>query len=579
MTNARRSHRTGVLGPLNRRSLAAAGVVASLVIAGSAFADATMYRGGSGLTGFYSEKVALPLTLEWKYTASITPHNPSSPAVVGKDVFYAAGGRMYCLDSATGAMKWRYPQDQPLGSTIFASPAVADGMVYFGAGDGKLYAVQASSGTYAWAFDTKSNIGSSPTVADGIVYFGSSDGRVWAVDTKTHETVPTWKGGVKTSDEITGAPAVANGMVYALSLDQQLHAIGCATGKERYVTRVPATVLRLSPVVVGDYIYIGNGGNVSCYMARNLGQKWFLPMPADIAASPAANDQYVFVATTDNMVYALDGRTGRMKWKTAKPLAYNVTAPPTIAGNTILLGTGEGAVVALDADTGAVRWDYRVQPATNNTESIASTTSIDAAPVVANGTVYVVTDDGSLNSFRSDAIDGAPPVISDLDPEAGQVANGEPPLHFEAKIVDEGSGLDPNSIRIAIDGEGAARRPDGPDGDDKSGYRFDVYRDMLEYDILAATGAATVRPLANGRHTVTVTAADWRGNVATKSWTFTVDNSIARRLNRPKRSAQSNQRPGAYGGGGGKGGGPSGNSGGGRGRGGGGGGFGGGGAG
>jgi outer membrane protein assembly factor BamB len=502
-----------------------------------------MYRGGGGLTGFYAEKVVLPLSLDWKYTASIAPHNPSSPAVVGKDIFYAAGSRIYCLDAESGSLKWRYPQDQPLSSTIFASPAVADGMVYFGAGDGKLYALQASNGNYAWAYDTKSNIANSPTIVDGIVYFGSSDGKVWAIDSKTHDSVPTWRGGVKTSDEITGAPAVANGMVYALSLDQQLHAIGTATGKERYVTRVPASVLRMAPVTVGDYVYIANGANISCYMARNLNQKWFLPMPTDLAVPPAANDQNVFVVTTDGMVYALEGRTGKMKWRTAKKLDYNVSAPPTIAGNTILLGTGEGAVLALDADNGAVKWTYRVQPSTNSTDQIVSSTSIDAAPVVANGTVYIVTDDGTLSAFRNDASDSTAPIISDMEPAAGQIANGEPPLHFEAKIIDEGSGVDPESIRIAIDGEGAARRPAGEAGEDKSGYRFDVYTDFLEYDILAPVGASVVRPLANGRHTVTISAADWRGNVATKSWTFTVDNSIARRLNKPKRAAQ-NQRNG-----------------------------------
>ena len=148
----------------------------------------------------------------------------------------------------------------------------------------------------------------------------------------------------------------------------------------------------------------------------------------------------------------------------------------------------------------------------------------------------MVSDDGSLNALRNDASDTAAPVISDTDPEAGQVANGEPPLHFEAKIVDEGSGVDLNSIKIAIDNEGAARRPIGTDGDDKSGYRFDVYRDLLEYDILAPTGATPIHPLANGKHTVTITASDYRGNVATKSWSFTVDNSIQRRLNKPKRT-------------------------------------------
>lgn len=550
------ARRTQHIGPLGRRMgrlasvLVAVCVIASLGMAVRAGADATMFRGGSGLAGVYPDKIKVPLALEWKFTAALAPSNPSSPAIVGNDVFYVAGSRIYCLNAESGAMKWRYPQDAPLSTVIYSSPAVADGLVYFGAGDGKLYALQASNGTYSWAFDTKNGIATSPTIADGIIYFGSIDGRIWAVDSKTHDTVPTWKGGVKTSDEITGAPAVLNGMVYALSLDQQLHAISTAAGKERLLHRVPASVLRMAPVAVGDYVFIANGGNMTCLMSRSLMQKWFLPMPSDIAVSPTANDQNVFLCTADGFVYSLDVRTGRTKWKSAKKLDYNVSAPLTLAGNTLLLGTSEGAIVAMDSDSGSVLWTYKVQPSTNNTETIVSSASIDAAPVVANGTVYIVTDDGSLNAFREDTIDTTPPIISDMDPEAGLVVRGDPPFHFEAKIVDEGSGVNPDSIKISLDSEGAPRRPEGEAGLDKSGFRFDLRDDMLEYDVLAPVGASAVHPLANGRHTVTVSAADWRGNVATKSWTFTVDNSVARTLKsrRDLRNARRNTNTGGGGG-------------------------------
>ena len=70
------------------------------------------------------------------------------------------------------------------GSYIRSSPAVADGVVYIGSTDGKLYAyaVGCANGggtcTPLWTATTGSPILSSPAVADGVVYIGSNDGKL-----------------------------------------------------------------------------------------------------------------------------------------------------------------------------------------------------------------------------------------------------------------------------------------------------------------------------------------------------------------------------------------------------------------
>ena len=56
-----------------------------------------------------------------------------------------------------------------------SDPAVADGVVYFGAADGNMYALNAATGSQLWDFSTGSPIESSPAVADGRVYIGSDN--------------------------------------------------------------------------------------------------------------------------------------------------------------------------------------------------------------------------------------------------------------------------------------------------------------------------------------------------------------------------------------------------------------------
>ena len=50
-----------------------------------------------------------------------------------------------------------------------SSPAVWNGAVYFGSGDGNVYALDAASGALRWKFKTGDVVHASPAIADGMV--------------------------------------------------------------------------------------------------------------------------------------------------------------------------------------------------------------------------------------------------------------------------------------------------------------------------------------------------------------------------------------------------------------------------
>ena len=64
---------------------------------------------------------------------------------------------------------------------VWSSPAVVNGVVYFGSFDHNVYAVNAKDGTKIWSFSTGGDIYSSPAVVSGVAYFGSYDDNVYAV--------------------------------------------------------------------------------------------------------------------------------------------------------------------------------------------------------------------------------------------------------------------------------------------------------------------------------------------------------------------------------------------------------------
>jgi outer membrane protein assembly factor BamB len=112
----------------------------------------------------------------WEYNTSEPVW--SAPIIVQNHTLYvtSAGLMSFTLD---GKLNWRVLQNV----TSRSSPAVsADGNIYFGAEDGRLYAVS-PSGTLLWNRSTGGAIRSSPSIDEaGNIHFGSMDGYIYCLD-------------------------------------------------------------------------------------------------------------------------------------------------------------------------------------------------------------------------------------------------------------------------------------------------------------------------------------------------------------------------------------------------------------
>jgi len=119
---------------------------------------------------------AITCDVLWNYTAggSVTY---SSPAIANGVVYFGSdGGNVYALNADNGALLWSYANS----GAVQSSPAVANGVVYIGSDDNNLYALNASTGAQLWSYTTGGSVESAPAVANGVVYVGSDDGNVYA---------------------------------------------------------------------------------------------------------------------------------------------------------------------------------------------------------------------------------------------------------------------------------------------------------------------------------------------------------------------------------------------------------------
>src|SRR5262249_54238486 len=123
----------------------------------------------------------------WAFQPDEPGRLDSTPLVTGDRVYvavahragFSAYGRIYCLDSSTGEKQWTFDDEENL-KQVYCAPQLADGRLYVGEGyhqddNCKVYCIDAATGKKLWDFKTKSHTESRPLVADGKVFFGAGE--------------------------------------------------------------------------------------------------------------------------------------------------------------------------------------------------------------------------------------------------------------------------------------------------------------------------------------------------------------------------------------------------------------------
>jgi outer membrane protein assembly factor BamB len=256
-----------------------------------------------------------PIPFPWGHESG--DYYISSPAyVTGVTVFGAGDGGVYAVDAATGNVKWR----AQTGGRIRASPAVVGGRVFVGAFDGRIYCFDLATGAPRWRYETagaalnsgdfgfdRRSIQSSPSVANGVVYVGARDGFLYALDAASGTL--RWRFDHQVSWVIS-SPAVADGMIYAGSSDGHFVQAVDSTGKELWRAKTDAGVWS-SPSVAGSMVYVGDGaGRLHAYDRKTGAERWVFRTGSGIYSSPALQGELLVVGSTDGSVYGVRATGG-----------------------------------------------------------------------------------------------------------------------------------------------------------------------------------------------------------------------------------------------------------------------------
>lgn len=378
--------------------------------------DAAAWPQAGGLSHHAMHHMKLGDAPELEWSESIGEGGGKRNRVLAEPV--VAEGRIYTMDSEgivtafdarTGKDLWESetaPEDDDEGSFLGGGLGYDEGRLFVTGGYAQVVALDAKTGKELWRASVESPIRAAPTINGGRVFvttvenqvaaFAASSGRqLWTYSAASTPTILMGAAAPAVDGGVVIAP-FTNGEVVALRVDN-----GAVLWTETVVavrrTEAAASLPDISarPVIDRGRVYVVGHSGVTVAIDLRTGQRvWDVPVAG--VYEPWIAGDFLFVISIDAEVVCIDVRSGRILWVTQLPGFEDmedkkgriVWAGPVVAGDRVIaVGSNEEAL-SLSPYTGAVIGKMDLDsPAT-------------LPPVLANGTMYLLNDDGDLAAYR-----------------------------------------------------------------------------------------------------------------------------------------------------------------------------------
>jgi outer membrane protein assembly factor BamB len=280
------------------------------------------------------------------------------------DRLYVSTGyaQVFALDPADGHVIWKSAVPGPVRS----GPTVSDGRVFVVTVENELVVLAADDGRRLWNHnaipETASLLGSASPAAEGeVVVAAYSSGELYALEVENGR--PLWSdnlaatrnvNAVASLADIRGRPVLDRGRVFAASHSGRIAAIDLRSGDRIWEQQFGSTH---SPWVVGDYLYVLSNENELVCLTRNDGKiRW---------------------------VYQLPSYQNEKKRK--DPITW---AGPVLGGDRLIVLSSAGDAISISPYTGEPLGREEM------------TAGGYMAPVIADNSLYVLTDDANLSAYR-----------------------------------------------------------------------------------------------------------------------------------------------------------------------------------
>jgi outer membrane protein assembly factor BamB len=281
--------------------------------------------------------------------------------------------------------------------------AFAGGRLFVTTGFGEVLALNAENGEIIWRLQNLVPFSNAPTFSNGRIYVASQDSRLQAFNATDGTRI--WEHlAIKEAATIVGATSVAvNDQVVVAGFNSgEVVALSPVNGQESWSETLTSRATQITPLsqlnaIVGrpvidrDRVYVtSHGGRTAAIDLRSGQRVW----TADVGSieTPWAMGDYVLIMSLDAELVSLSRDQGRVRWIAKLPAYENEEkrsgrirwAGPVLASGKIILASSDGRLVEVDPTNGELG------------DFIAIEEPVSMPPVIADGILYVLSDEGTL---------------------------------------------------------------------------------------------------------------------------------------------------------------------------------------
>jgi len=329
----------------------------------------------------------------------------------------------------------------------WSGTAVHDGIAYVGTADGRVVAINSSTGNLEWSYSIapvtapSSGLACGPTLAPtaiygtpvvdrDIVYIGTYSGQVLALNTLARVedlTFPQqrygeWKWDCPIdnakSNAIVADLLVSEDAIYVSSSNGRVYSLDKEFGDLKWESDIldeKHGKLWTSPVIQGDTLYVSTFDGHIYALSLETGEllEWSFESEAGFASSPVIYEDTIFLGSFDRYLYAVKIGSDVPMWKfpEEKPAGNWFWASPIVNEGIVYAGCLDGKVYAIDAETGEKVWEEFDA----GNPIVSSPVLMDDLVIIAaeSGNVYVINPETGDSERIKNRENGDKPTIND----------------------------------------------------------------------------------------------------------------------------------------------------------------------
>lgn len=288
-----------------------------------------------------------------------------------------------------------------------AGLAANEKKVYATTGFGSVFALDMINGKKIWRYNAELPIRIAPTVSSSYVFVQTIDNTLIALNAENGKELWKYKSTQEMTTLVGGAsPAYDENhdVVVAAFSSGELRAIKASTGtplwsvlmisRKRVNSLSSINTIKANPVIDGNVVYAAGNNNVLMAIDLRTG----IPVwEREISSvnQPWLVGKYLYVLSNSADLFAIDKANGKIIWTTPIPLGNSVSeksgvfvSGPVLTGYRLIVATSNGYAFAVSPFSGKILGFIDLDE------------GVSLPPIVAYDTVLFTTNDADLTAYR-----------------------------------------------------------------------------------------------------------------------------------------------------------------------------------